>query len=93
MTKTEKLNVWIDGACEPVNPGGTASYGLVVKVGDKTVHTESGILGSGKLMSNNVAEYCALIMFLKWNKDNKPAIIHSDSLMLVNQMEGLFQVR
>ena len=23
------IEVWIDGACEPVNPGGTVSYGLV----------------------------------------------------------------
>ena len=23
---------WFDGACEPVNPGGTASFGVVVKV-------------------------------------------------------------
>ena len=22
---------WFDGACEPVNPGGTASFGVVVK--------------------------------------------------------------
>lgn len=30
-----KLIIWIDGACEPVNPGGTATYGLLVKGVDK----------------------------------------------------------
>ena len=25
------LETWIDGACEPINPGGTATYGVVLK--------------------------------------------------------------
>ncbi|MBA7550007.1 hypothetical protein ES705_42512 [subsurface metagenome] len=31
MDKQQILEAWIDGACEPFNPGGTASYGMVVK--------------------------------------------------------------
>jgi len=36
-----KLIAFIDGACEPVNPGGTASYGVVVKSNGVTIFTDS----------------------------------------------------
>ena len=26
-----EYNAWFDGACGPVNPGGTATYGIMVK--------------------------------------------------------------
>ena len=42
-----KLEVWIDGACEPINPGGTASYGVVIKNDEVTVFADSAIVGSG----------------------------------------------
>jgi ribonuclease HI len=62
------LVVYIDGACKPVNPGGTASYGLVVKFHQtgEVLYQEAKIVGSGPFMSNNVAEYSALLAFLKW---------------------------
>jgi hypothetical protein len=46
-----------DGACEPVNPGGTATFGVIIKDEDGTViYEEHGLVGSGDAMSNNVAE-------------------------------------
>ncbi len=36
-----KLIAFFDGACEPVNPGGTASYGVVVKSNGVTIFTDS----------------------------------------------------
>ena len=30
MKETRLIEAWFDGACEPVNPGGTASYGVIV---------------------------------------------------------------
>ena len=37
---------WFDGACEPVNPGGTASFGVVVKDDEGTVLLkEHGLVG------------------------------------------------
>ena len=57
--------IYFDGACEPINPGGTASYGWLIKRGDKIVAKGSGIVGSGNGMTNNVAEYTALIEALK----------------------------
>lgn len=61
-----KFIAFIDGACEPVNPGGTASYGVVVKSDGVTIFTDSAVVGSGLAISNNVAEYSGLLAFLKW---------------------------
>ena len=75
------LEAYIDGACEPKNPGGTASYGVLVlrksleRYGEGPMDVEpieepvwesSRIVGSGPKMSNNVAEYTGLIAFLEW---------------------------
>lgn len=90
------LEVWIDGACEPVNPGGTASYGLVVKQRDKTILRKAEVVGSGEKMSNNVAEYCALIALLEWckaNNINSNITVYSDSILLVNQMSGKWKTK
>lgn len=92
-----KLEVYIDGACEP-NPGGTASFGVLVRqkimglegpFGYSKVRWEDwGIVSSGPKMSNNVAEYSALIKFLEWldNQIPEDVVIYSDSQLLVNQM-------
>lgn len=91
-----KLEVWIDGACEPVNPGGTASYGVMVKSEGITVFSDSAVVGSELGMSNNVAEYCGLIAFLKWyiqHALNSEAIVYSDSSLLINQMTGYWRAR
>ncbi len=98
------IDVWIDGACEPINPGGTVSYGLVVKQDGSTLFSESKIIGKGIGYSNNVAEYSGLLAFLKWllttGKLSSLAIleydyatIHSDSQLLIKQMAGEWRVR
>lgn len=91
------LQVHIDGACEPVNPGGTASYGLVVKDGEVMLYSQSAVVGSGKAMSNNVAEYSALIAFLEWYVNgrtrNDAPVVYSDSRLLVMQMTGRWKAK
>ena len=57
---------YFDGACEPNSPGGTASYGAVIYEDEEKVWECSEIHGQGNLMSNNVAEYAALIALLEW---------------------------
>jgi len=52
---------YFDGACEPVNPGGTASYGAAIYENQQLVWKCSQIYGRGEHTSNNVAEYAALI--------------------------------
>ena len=59
------IEIYFDGACEPINPGGTASYGWLIKRGDKIIAKEAGIIGSGEGMTNNLAEYTALIKALQ----------------------------
>ena len=89
------LEVYIDGNCEPTNPGGTASYGLVIYRGKARLLAKSAIVDTGDKMSNNVAEYAGLIAFFEW-ADNQPAeetVIKSDSQLLINQMRGEWQAR
>jgi len=90
------LEAWIDGACEPVNPGGTASYGVVVKQRNEIILREAGVVGSGAKMSNNVAEYCAVIALLEWCKTNNISsriTVHSDSRLLIKQMSGKWKTK
>jgi len=87
------LSAWIDGACDP-NPGGRAGYGIIVRYGEGTIiYQRSMFIGEGSLMSNNVAEYCALLELIKWNASKIPTRVHSDSMMLVNQMMGFWGAR
>ncbi|GEM_PF-1166955 len=55
------IEIHFDGACEPINPGGTASYGYLIKRGGQIIERGSGIIGKGEGMTNNVAEYHGLI--------------------------------
>lgn len=90
---------YIDGSCAPVNPGGTAVAKFLVQ--DNTgryIHSESNIIGTGLGMSNNVAEYCALIALLDWLKTHEPSKITSltvlsDSNLVVNQINGDFKIK
>ncbi len=89
------IEVYIDGACEPINPGGTASYGLVVYKDKKRVFAKGMVIGSGATMGNNVAEYSGLVAFLTLylrNPDRQPALVMSDSQLVVNQMTGQWRV-
>ena len=87
---------WFDGACEPVNPGGTASFGVIVKDDDGTVLLkEHGLLGKGSRMSNNVAEYAGVLHILKYLSSRPPrrVTIHGDSNLVINQLSGKWRVR
>jgi ribonuclease HI len=86
---------WFDGACEPVNPGGTASFGVVIKGEDGTVlFRDHGVVGKGKAMSNNVAEYAGVLRILKYLSSRPPGrvTIHGDSNLVINQLNGLWRI-
>jgi len=89
------IRVWVDGLCEPVNPGGVACWGLVIRGKQKVMGC--GVVGSGPGVSNNVAEYAALVKALetlvamRWTDDE--IVVYSDSQLLVNQMSGRWQAR
>ena len=87
---------WFDGACEPVNPGGTASFGVIVKGVDGTVLLrDHGVVGIGKDMSNNVAEYAGVLHILEYLSSRPPGrvTIHGDSNLVINQLNGKWRVR
>ncbi|KUO42993.1 MAG: hypothetical protein APU95_02585 [Hadesarchaea archaeon YNP_N21] len=93
MTEVE---VHVDGSCEPVNPGGIASYGYVIYKDGKKIASNSGVVEGGPT-SNNVAEYWAAIKALEWLKDNgfapEEVVLRSDSSLMINQLEGRYKVR
>jgi ribonuclease HI len=71
----KKLFVNCDGLCEPVNPGGIACYGFVVKKEkDTVVYRGYGLVNSVKPFSpetnSNVAEYGSAIKAMEWLIEN-----------------------
>ena len=58
---------WFDGACGPVNPGGKATSGAIIKDKEGTVLLEEGrLVGNGQGMSNNIVEYAAIIRVFEY---------------------------
>ena len=91
------IQAWFDGSCEPVNPGGTAAYGIVVHRDDEVVYTDSKIVGKGHGMTNNVAEYCGLIALIEYCEqsylETEKIVVHGDSQLVINQMNGAFRAK
>jgi ribonuclease HI len=86
--------IWFDGACEPRNPGGHGTWGFVVETSDITVE-QRGYIGEGDGVTNNVAEYTALIEALKYTRDRVHATtvhVHGDSQLAIRQMTGEYNV-
>lgn len=85
------LQCFFDGSCEPVNPGGTARWGYAVLNDDVIVKTDHGTIGKGEGMTNNVAEYQALIECLRYlTSHHKDDLIEisGDSNMIINMTTG-----
>jgi ribonuclease HI len=92
------IEVYFDGLCQPINPGGIACYAFVVKSNGKTIHSDYGVAGEpfSKDSTNNVAEYTALAKALEWLVGNKLTgriEVKSDSQLVVNQLEGNYKVK
>lgn len=92
----QKVDCYIDGACEPKNPGGTASWGVYLLAEDMPIE-EWGIVGTGEGMSNNVAEYSALIEAFKLVKKHfgidVELTIFGDSQLVINQMNHEWEIK
>jgi ribonuclease HI len=94
------LVVYFDGLCEPVNPGGVAAYGFVVYRDGERLHAGRGIAGAGYLgddVTNNVAEYTALIKALEWLVEKgfskEELLVRGDSQLVIRQLKGEYAVR
>jgi len=90
MTSPVVWQIHIDGAARG-NPGPAAFSFIIQKEGSRTIE-EKGLLG---ITTNNLAEYNALVRALKRasEMDAKRLIIHSDSELLVKQMNGQYRVK
>ena len=96
MIEDNEYTAWFDGACGPVNPGGTATYGVMIKDQDGTILVwEHGLVGKGSTMSNNVAEYAGVLQVLKCLASRPPGrvTIHGDSKLVINQLNGKWRMR
>jgi ribonuclease HI len=83
--------VHIDGGARG-NPG-PAGWGAVIRDGEGSLVKEIyGAIGSA---TNNVAEYSGLLSALGWCVEHgaQEVRIHSDSLLLVQQMLGNYKVK
>jgi ribonuclease HI len=85
------IEIFVDGGCAPINPGGTAVYAYIIE-GD-IQKADSGVVGSGPGMSNNVAEFQALIKALEQLPEGTEATVYSDSILLVRVMSGEWRIR
>lgn len=89
---------FFDGLCEPVNPGGVATYGFAVVCNGVVVYRGCGVIGAGMFgddVTNNVAEYTALIKLLEkaleLNIDE--FVAKGDSQLVIRQLTGVYRVR
>jgi len=84
------LEIYTDGASRG-NPG-PASYGFVFTDGDHVLYEESEFLGT---RTNNQAEYHAVLNAIERAREmhDGPLRVHSDSKLLVNQLNGEWKVK
>lgn len=94
-----EVQVYFDGLCQPINPGGIACYAFLIKGKGKTLYKERGLAAEpfSKEATNNVAEYTALVKALEWLLSNKkvrePVRVRGDSKLVISQMRGEFKVK
>jgi len=85
------VTLHFDGASRP-NPG-PAAFGIALFDEKGTLLEKSG--KSIGISTNNVAEYCGLVFGLIRARRYAPRalVICSDSLLLINQIKGIFRVK
>jgi ribonuclease HI len=90
-TNLKKVKLYADGGSRG-NPGPSASGYAILNMNDKIVVKKGVYLG---VTTNNQAEYQALKLGLEEAKRTHAQIVYvyMDSLLVVNQMLGIFKVR
>jgi ribonuclease HI len=90
-TKITEVKLFADGGSRG-NPGPSASGFVVMNMDDKIIIKQGTYLG---VTTNNQAEYQALKFGLEEAKRLQVQIVHvyMDSLLVVNQMLGIFKVK
>jgi ribonuclease HI len=90
MTTTPEYLIHIDGGSRG-NPG-PAAFAFVIETPDRPAIEEKGYLGQ---TTNNIAEYTGLVRALEHARKlgARRLLIHSDSELLVKQMNGVYKVK
>ena len=86
--------IYFDGSCLPKNPGGIACFGVVAVDGNNVrIKEKWGIVSEHG--TNNIAEWKGLIESLKLARELgwKDVKILGDSQLVVNQFNGLWQIK
>lgn len=87
---------FFDGACEPVNPCGIATYGCLIYRDGGLVFSKSGIAATpfSERSTNNVGEYTGLVVLLEngLHLGISDIEIFGDSQLAVRQVSGLYSV-
>ena len=91
------LSLYFDGSCEPVNPGGIATAGWILKGdGGKVIDSAALFVCEGAKATNNVAEYSALLAGLKqacsFLSAGDALVIFGDSKLVINQLTGSWRI-
>ena len=87
----QQILVYVDGGCEPRNPGGvaTGAWAAFDQQGHVLAEDAKVVADGGPLATNNYAEYCALGLALRWLHDQKfcgSMVVKSDSKLIVHQV-------
>ncbi|MCJ7429011.1 MAG: ribonuclease HI family protein [Candidatus Nanohaloarchaeota archaeon QJJ-5] len=90
LAERDSISIYTDGASRG-NPG-PASYAFVMVDAGSIVHEASGFLGE---RTNNQAEYHAIINALETAIEHgiTDVTLYSDSQLVVNQLNGKWQVK
>jgi len=92
----DAYSLYFDGACEPKNPGGIGTWGFVLLRGKEVIAQEYGNIGEGEGVTNNVAEYNAMLMGLQLARDTLKSgdklVVYGDSQLAIKQMNGRYNV-
>lgn len=97
-TQVKGAQAWCDGACAPVNPGGTGGWGFIIELPEGGEITGYGSMKARPDMTNNVSEFCAVGAAIRRWKDLKRGPdqtlhIHTDSNLVVNIMLGRWKAK
>ncbi|HKW05163.1 MAG TPA: ribonuclease HI [Nitrososphaerales archaeon] len=98
--RAEEFILNFDGLCQPKNPGGIATYGVVIRKDGLKVFEGRGLAEAkpwSEEASNNVAEYSGLIRGLEWLKRfghlGDQILVRGDSKLVINQLNGAFKIK
>lgn len=98
---SKQLIFYCDGLCEPRNPGGYACWAWLAIYDGRQFRQQYGCIGHGAGMTNNEAEYEAVLQAMRYAESIKGRIhdaglsvlVRTDSQLVVNQVSGLWQIK